>query len=88
MLQEVPRLKINDTRRKSGSVQRNEVWEMMVMKASAIKNIFHLFWRRKWQPTPAFLPGEFYGQRNLAGYSPWGCKESGMTEQLSLTPSL
>ena len=27
-------------------------------------------WRRAWQPTPVFLPGEFHGQRNLAGYSP------------------
>ena len=33
-------------------------------------------WRRAWQPTPVFLPGEFHGQRNLGGYSPWGCKES------------
>ena len=33
-------------------------------------------WRRKWQPTPVFLLGESYGQRSLAGYSPWGCKES------------
>ena len=33
-------------------------------------------WRRKWQPTPLFLPGKSHGQRNLAGYSPWGCKES------------
>ena len=31
--------------------------------------------RRKWQPTPVFLPGEFHGQRSLAGYSPWGHKE-------------
>ena len=31
--------------------------------------------------TPVFLPGEFHGQRNLAGYSPWGCKESDKTEQ-------
>jgi len=30
--------------------------------------------RRKWQPTPVFLPGESHGQRNLAGYSPWGLK--------------
>ena len=38
-------------------------------------------WRRKWQPTPVFLPGEFHGQRSLAGYSPWGCKVHGeMTE--------
>ena len=33
-------------------------------------------WRRKWLPTPVFLPGEFYGQRNLVGYSPRGRKES------------
>ena len=32
-------------------------------------------WRRKWQPTPVFLPRESHGQRSLAGYSPWGCKE-------------
>ena len=31
-------------------------------------------WRRKWQPTPAFLPGKSHGQRSLAGYGPWGCK--------------
>ena len=40
-------------------------------------------WRRKWQPTPVFLPGESHGQRSLAGYSPRGCKESDTTEQLS-----
>ena len=33
-------------------------------------------WRRAWQPTPAFLPGESHGQRSLAGYSSWGHKES------------
>ena len=31
-------------------------------------------WRRKWQPTPVFLPGKSQGQRSLAGYSPWGHK--------------
>ena len=30
--------------------------------------------------TPVFLPGESHGQRSLAGYSPWGCKELDMTE--------
>ena len=40
-------------------------------------------WRRKWQPTPKFLPGESHRQRSLAGYSPWGCRESDMTKQLS-----
>ena len=33
-------------------------------------------WRRKWQPTPVFLLGKSHGQRSLAGYSPWGHKES------------
>ena len=37
-------------------------------------------WRRAWQPTPVFLPGKSHRQRSLAGYSPWGCKESDMTE--------
>ena len=37
-------------------------------------------WRRAWQPTPIFLPGESHGQRSLERYSPWGCKESDMTE--------
>ena len=36
--------------------------------------------RRKWQPTPAFLPGESHGQRSLVAYSPWSCKESYTTE--------
>ena len=32
-----------------------------------------------------FLPGESHGQRSLVGYSPWGCKQSDTTEQLTLT---
>ena len=41
-------------------------------------------WSRKWQPTPVFLPGESHGQRSLAGYSPWGYKESDTIEWLTL----
>ena len=37
-------------------------------------------WRRKWHPTSVCLPGEFHGQRSLAGYSPRGSKVSDMTE--------
>ena len=40
-------------------------------------------WRRKWQPTPVFLPGELNGQRSLADYSPWGCRESDRTQRLT-----
>ena len=36
-------------------------------------------WRRAWLPTPIFLPGEFHGQRSLAGYSPPSHKESDTT---------
>ena len=40
-------------------------------------------WRRKWQPTPVFLPGEVHGERSLVGYSPWGHKELETTEWLN-----
>jgi len=42
-----------------------------------------ILWRNpleKWQPTPVFLPGKSHEQRGLAGYSPWGRKESDTTE--------
>ena len=38
--------------------------------------VWRIPWRRAWQPTPVFLPGESHGQRCLVGYSPWGRKES------------
>ena len=44
--------------------------------------------QREWLPTVVFLPGEFHGQRSLAGYSPWGRKESDKTERLTLSLSL
>ena len=44
-------------------------------------------WRRKWQPTPVLLPGKFYGQRSLVGYSSWGHKESDTTERLHFSSS-
>ena len=67
----------------------------MVKNLSAMQEILFLVfdpwvgkipWRRKRQPTPVFLSGVFHGQRSLVGYSPWGHKESDMTEHL--TPSL
>ena len=44
--------------------------------------IVELYWRRKWQPTPVFLPGKSHEWRNLVGYSPWGRKGLDMTERL------
>ena len=37
-----------------------------------VGSIWKILWRRKWQPTPVFLPGKFHGQRSLVGCSPWG----------------
>ena len=45
-------------------------------------------WRRKWQPTLVFLPGESLGWRSLAGYSPRGYKELDTTERLHFTSLL
>ena len=39
-------------------------------------------WRRKWQPTPVFLPAKSHGWRSLVGYSPWGGKELDTTKRL------
>ena len=39
-----------------------------------------MHWRRKWQPTPVFLPGESWGLGSLVGYRLWGCTESDTTE--------
>ena len=41
-------------------------------------------WRRKWQPTPVFLPGKSHGQRSLTSYSPWDHKELDTNERLSI----
>ena len=44
-----------------------------------------IFWRREWLLTPVFLPRELHAQRSLAGYSPWGCKQSDTTDQQTLS---
>ena len=45
--------------------------------AGSIPWVRKIPWRRKWQPTPLYLPGNFHGQRSLAGYSPWGHTHAG-----------
>ena len=44
-------------------------------------------WRRKWQPTPVFLPGKSHGQRSLVGYSTWGLKHDRACMHCTLPPS-
>ena len=75
---------------KKGQATQQFSWASLV--AQTVKNspamwktwVRKIPWRRDQLPTPVFLPGEFHGQRSLAGYSPWGHKESDTTEQLSL----
>ena len=38
--------------------------------------VWKIPWRKAWQPTPVFLPGESHGQMSLVGYSSWSCKEA------------
>ena len=47
-----------------------------------------MHWRRKWQPNLVLLPGKSHGWRILVGYSPWGRKESDVTEPLYLLFSI
>ena len=47
--------------------------------AGSIPEVRKIPWRRIWQPTPGFLPGESHEQRSLVGYSPWGRKELDIT---------
>ena len=55
--------------------------------ATSLSRFTFTHWRRKWQPTPVFLPGESQGQGSLVGYRPWGWEESDMTEWLTLSLS-
>ena len=55
-----------------------------------VHSAFHVYYilPLKWQPTPVHFPGEFLGQRGLAGYSPRGHKESDATDQLNINNTL
>ena len=80
----------------SGLWGRNEVFQLALVAKNPCQRKRHkrlrfnplvgkIPWRRAWQPTPVFLPGEFHEQRSLAGYNPWSHKESDTTKQLTLS---
>ena len=48
--------------------------------ATSLSLFTFVHWRRKWQPTPVFLPGESQGWGSLVGFRLWGCTKSDMTE--------
>ena len=56
-----------------------------VVKSDFTSLFTFMHWRKKWQPTPVFLPGEFQGQGSLVGCHPWDRTESDMTERLHFT---
>jgi len=56
--------------------------------ATSLSLFTFLHWRRKWQPAPVFLPGEFQGRRSLVGCRLWGPTESDMTEVTAAAASL
>ena len=72
---------VND--RESGVLQSMGHKELHTRNKILTGNI--ILWRREWQPTPVFLPGEFHEQRSLVGYSPRGHKECDTTERLTHT---
>ena len=64
------------------SLFQNHSSKASVLQCSAffIVHLSYPHWRRKWQPTPVFLPGESHGQRSLVGCHLWGCTESYTTK--------
>ena len=59
-----------------------ETWASLVAQMVKTPPAMQETW--EWQPTPVFWAAESHEQRSLMGYSPWGRKESDMTEQLTL----
>ena len=70
-----PLLIIREMQIKTMRYYLTPVWMNIIKKSTNT-------WRRKWQPTPVFLPGESHGWRSLVGYCPRGCKELDTTERL------
>ena len=64
----------------SGRLQ--SMWSLRVGHdwATSLSLFTFMHWRRKWQPSPVFLPGESQGQGSLVGCCPWGCTESDTTK--------
>ena len=63
-----------------GGLQSMESLRVRHDWATSLSLSTFMHWRRKWQPTPVFLPGESHGQRSLVGCSPWGRTELDRTE--------
>ena len=64
-----------------GGLQSMGLWRVGQNWVTSLSLFTFMHWRRKWQPTPVFLPGESQGWESLVGCSPWGHKESDRTER-------
>ena len=63
-----------------GRLQSMGSWRVGHDWATSLSLFTFMHWRRKWQPTPVFLPGEFQGRGSLVGCCLWGCTELDTTE--------
>ena len=63
-----------------GRLQSMGSWRVGHNWATSLSLFTFMHWRRKWQPTPVFLPGESWGRGSVVGFCLWGCTESDMTE--------
>ena len=71
-----------------GRLQSTGSWRVRHDWATSLSLFTFMHWRRQWQPTPVFLPGESQGWWSLVGCSPWGREESDTTERLHFTSLL
>ena len=70
----------NSERWIGSSLQPMGSWRVGHDWATSLSPFTFMHWRRKWQPTPVFLPGESQGRGSLAGCCLWGPTESDMTD--------
>ena len=73
-LKSVPQFTLSSVEADEGPLERQTGSLRDATSQGSLDGIREAPWRRKWQPTPVFLPGVSHGQKILAGYSPWGCK--------------
>ena len=67
-------------REEPGRLQSMGLLRVRNDRATLLSLFTFMHWRRKWQPTPVFLPGESQGWGSLVGCRLWGCTESDTTE--------
>ena len=70
-----------------GSLRVGHDWAWTLKSDTSLSLFTFMHWRRKWQPTPVFLPGESQGRGSLVGCHLWGCESWIWLERLSSSSS-